>query len=473
MTALAIARALHSGETTAEAVLDTYFSRIAQRDTEIRAFISIDKESAYRQARAVQAHIDRGDIRSPLAGVPLAVKDVLCTKGTATTCASKMLENFLPPYDATVIRKVRDADMIMLGKTNMDEFAMGSTTETSYFGVTRNPHNLAHVPGGSSGGSAAAVAAGFAPLALGSDTGGSIRQPAAYCGVYGLKPSYGAVSRYGLIAYCSSLDQVGPIGQDAADCAALMAVISGEDDRDSTTRKGYAYKTPAVKLKGLRIGIPQEFMGAGLSDEIRGALKKCADVCKEKGAEIVDITLPALKYAVPTYYILACAEAGSNLSRYDGIKYGHRSEDAADLREIYIKSRSEGFGMEVKRRVMLGNFVLSSGYYDAYYNKALQGRKLIQDAYFAAFAHCDFLLAPVAPAVAPKIGESLSDPLKMYLSDIYTVTVNLAGLPAVAFPCGKNADGLPLGLQLIGQPFEDAKLTAAAGLLGAESDVRE
>ncbi|MDR2753967.1 MAG: Asp-tRNA(Asn)/Glu-tRNA(Gln) amidotransferase subunit GatA [Oscillospiraceae bacterium] len=466
--ALPLAQKLHAGELKIADVLDAYYAKIAR--SEFNCYTSLCKAFAYARAAEVQARLDAGEVRSPLAGVPIAVKDLICTKGIETTCASKMLAGFRPPYDATVIEKINAADLILLGKTNMDEFAMGSTTETSAYGPTKNPHNPAHVPGGSSGGSAAAVAACEAPIALGSDTGGSIRQPAGYCGVVGLKPTYGAVSRYGLIAYASSLDQIGPIARTAEDCAALFNIIKGDDERDGTCGAQTACDAHgARKVSGLRVGVPKEFFGEGLHPEVAAAVLAAKERLTAQGAVATEISLPMVAHAVPTYYIIACAEACSNLSRYDGIKYGHSSANAANLRETYIKSRSEGFGMEVKRRIMLGNFVLSSGYFEAYYKKALQAKRLIQQAYFDAFERCDVILGPVAPTTAPRLNESLSDPLKMYLSDIYTVAVNIAGLPGIALPCGKDAQGLPIGLQLIGRPFEEATLLEVGAALREDS----
>lgn len=461
LTALQLAQKLHSGQIKISEALDAYYAAIEA--SELNCYTTLCKEHAYARAAEIQARLDAGEVRSPLAGVPFAVKDLISTKGLETTCASKMLQGYVPPYDATVIEKINAADMIVMGKANMDEFAMGSTTETSFYGPTKNPRNPAHVPGGSSGGSAAAVAAGEAPIALGSDTGGSIRQPAAYCGVTGLKPTYGAVSRYGLIAYASSLDQIGPVGRDAADCAALFDIIKGEDPKDSTSC------AEARLLRGdgkqLRIGLPKEFFGEGVSPEVAQAVLAAKDQLVAQGAVAGECSLPMAEYAVPTYYIIACAEACSNLSRYDGIKYGHSSAEAHNLRDTYILSRSEGFGMEVKKRIMLGNFVLSSGYFDAYYKKALQAKWLIQQSFFKAFEEFDVILGPVAPATAPKLGESLTDPLRMYLSDIYTVMVNLAGLPAISVPCGADSAGLPIGLQLIGRPFDEAALLELASKL--------
>jgi len=459
LTALALAAQLHAGELKIAEALDAYYAKIEASG--LNCYISLCREHAYARAAEVQVRLDAGDVRSPLAGVPIAVDDLLCTKGLETTCASKMLKGFVPPYDAATIEKINAADMIILGKTNMDEFAMGSTTETSAYGPTKNPRDRARVPGGSAGGSAAAVAAGEAPIALGSDTGGSIRQPAAHCGVTGLKPTYGAVSRYGLIAYASSLDQVGPIARDAADCAALFGIIRGRDARDSTSMEWP--DKPAKPLQGLKIGVPKEFFGEGLNPEVAAAVLAAKDRLAALGARTGECSLPIVEYAIPTHYIIACAEASSNLARFDGIKYGHASENAQNLRDTYILSRSEGFGMEVKRRIMLGNFVLSAGQFDAYYKKALQAKRLIQQSFFEAFEQFDVILGPVAPTTAPRLGSSLADPLKMYLGDIYTVMVSIAGLPAVSVPCGVDSDGLPIGLQLIGRPFEEGTLLGVAG----------
>ncbi|MDR3313630.1 MAG: Asp-tRNA(Asn)/Glu-tRNA(Gln) amidotransferase subunit GatA [Oscillospiraceae bacterium] len=463
LPALALAQKLHAGELKITEVLDAYYAAMDALDGQFNCYVLRTCEHAYARAALIQPRLDAGEIRSPLAGVPVAVKDLICTEGIETTCASNMLRGFKPPYSATAAERLWAADMILLGKTNMDEFAMGSTTETSAFGATKNPRNPAHVPGGSSGGSAAALAAALAPVALGSDTGGSIRQPASYCGVTGLKPTYGAVSRYGLIAYASSLDQIGPMGRNAADCAALFEILKGADPRDSTC---VAHpNTPATPVGQLRVGLPAEYFGEGLHPAVAAAVLAAKDALVAQGATVVELHLPMAEYAIPTYYVVACAEACSNLSRYDGIKYGHSAAQAESLRDTYILSRSEGFGMEVKRRIMLGNFVLSSGYFDAYYKKALQAKSLIQRDFRCAFEGCDVILGPVAPTTAPRLGESLSDPLKMYLSDIYTVMVNLAGLPALALPCGADSAGLPVGLQLIGRPFEEATLFAAAAAL--------
>ncbi len=402
---------------------------------------------------------------SPLAGVPTAIKDNLCTKGMRTTCSSNILYNFVPTYTAEAVLNLEKAGAVILGKTNMDEFAMGSTTETSAFGVTRNPWNLEHVPGGSSGGSCAAVAAGESFYALGSDTGGSIRQPSSFCGVTGIKPTYGTVSRYGLIAYGSSLDQVGPIARDVSDCAAVLEAISSYDKKDSTSifRKDLDFTTALQNnVKGLKIGIPKDYLGEGLDEEVKKSILEAAKVFKDKGAIIEEFDLSLVEYAIPAYYVIASAEASSNLSRFDGVKYGLRAKEYEGLHQMYKKSRSEGFGTEVKRRIMLGSFVLSSGYYDAYYLKALRTKALIKQAFDKAFKTYDVILGPVAPSTAPKIGESLKDPLKMYLGDIYTISVNLAGFPAMTLPCGKDKNGLPIGLQLIGDCFQEKKIIRAA-----------
>ena len=440
--------------------------RIDAVDGEVSAFLRTERETALTRADEVQKQIDEGTLTSPLAGVPYGLKDNICSKGLETTCASKILGGFRPPYDATVVKKMNAAGMIMVGKTNMDEFAMGSTTETSYYKTTKNPWDLQHVPGGSSGGSAAAVAAKEVPFAIGSDTGGSIRQPAAYCGVTGLKPTYGAVSRFGLIAYGSSLDQIGPIAPTARDCAAVFDAISGYDEMDSTSMPLEIQALANIEggVKGMTIGIPKSYFGDGLSAEVRSKIEDAIKVLESEGANVEEFEFSMLDYAVPAYYIIASAEASSNLSRFDGVKYGFRSENAEGLRDVYLKTRTEGFGSEVKKRIMLGAFALSSGYYDAYYNKALQVKALIKQALYIAFEKYDMLLGPVAPTTAPKIGESLKDPLAMYLSDIYTVSVNLAGLPGLSLPCGFDGEGMPVGMQLLGKAFADAKLLRAGAL---------
>lgn len=464
-TALELGSKIQAHEVTAIEALDAVFAQIDKREQKIHAYVTIDREAAYEQAKKVQAKIEQGLLTSPLAGVPVAIKDNMCTKGLLTTCSSKILENFIPPYTAEAVAKLEQAGAVIVGKTNMDEFAMGSTTETSAFGITRNPWNTDHVPGGSSGGSCAAVAANECFYALGSDTGGSIRQPSSFCGVTGMKPTYGTVSRYGLIAYGSSLDQIGPITKNTADCAAVLEVISGYDKKDSTSvaRKSYDF-TAALKndVKGMKIGIPEEYIGEGLNEEVRTAILKAADVLKAQGAEVEYFHLDLVDYAIPAYYVIACAEASSNLARFDGVKYGYRAKDFEGLHQMYKKSRSEGFGAEVKRRIMLGSFVLSSGYYDAYYLKALRTKALIKQAFDQAFAKYDIILGPAAPTTAMKIGESLSDPIQMYLGDINTIAVNLAGLPGMSIPCGMDHNGLPIGVQLIADCFEEKKLIQAA-----------
>lgn len=440
--------------------------RIDAVDGEVSAFLRTEREAALARADEVQKQIDEGQAASPLAGVPYGLKDNICSKGLETTCASKILGGFRPPYDATIVKKLNNAGMIMVGKTNMDEFAMGSTTETSYYKTTKNPWDLQRVPGGSSGGSAAAVAAREVPFTIGSDTGGSIRQPAAYCGVTGLKPTYGAVSRFGLIAYGSSLDQIGPIAPSARDCAAVFDAISGYDEMDSTSMPLEIQALANIEggVKGMTIGIPKSYFGDGLSAEVRSKIEDAIKVLESEGANVEEFEFSMLDYAVPAYYIIASAEASSNLSRFDGVKYGFRSENAEGLRDVYLKTRTEGFGSEVKKRIMLGAFALSSGYYDAYYNKALQVKALIKQAFDSAFEKYDMILGPVAPTTAPKIGESLKDPLAMYLSDIYTVSVNLAGLPGLSLPCGFDGEGMPVGMQLLGKAFDDAKLLRAGAL---------
>ena len=440
--------------------------RIDAVDGEVSAFLRTEREAALARADEVQKQIDEGQAASPLAGVPYGLKDNICSKGLETTCASRILGGFRPPYDATIVKKLNNAGMIMVGKTNMDEFAMGSTTETSYYKTTKNPWDLQRVPGGSSGGSAAAVAAREVPFTIGSDTGGSIRQPAAYCGVTGLKPTYGAVSRFGLIAYGSSLDQIGPIAPTARDCAAVFDAISGYDEMDSTSMPLEIQALANIEggVKGMTIGIPKSYFGDGLSAEVRSKIEDAIKVLESEGANVEEFEFSMLDYAVPAYYIIASAEASSNLSRFDGVKYGFRSENAEGLRDVYLKTRTEGFGSEVKKRIMLGAFALSSGYYDAYYNKALQVKALIKQAFDSAFEKYDMILGPVAPTTAPKIGESLKDPLAMYLSDIYTVSVNLAGLPGLSLPCGFDGEGMPVGMQLLGKAFDDAKLLRAGAL---------
>ena len=431
--------------------------------------MTIDREAALAKAEAVQKQIEAGELTGPLAGVPVAIKDNMCTEGVLTTCSSRILGNFIPTFTAEAVKNLEKAGAVMIGKTNMDEFAMGSTTETSAYGVTRNPWNTEHVPGGSSGGSAAAVAAEECFFALGSDTGGSIRQPASFCGVVGLKPTYGTVSRYGLIAYGSSLDQIGPLTKDVTDCATVMEAIASHDTKDSTSidraaiEKDTDFTSALIEdVKGMKIGIPRDYFGDGLDSEVKEAVLAAAKALEAKGAIVEEFDLSLVEYAIPTYYTIAAAEASSNLERFDGIKYGYRTPEYEGLHNMYKKTRSEGFGPEVKRRIMLGSFVLSSGYYDAYYLKALRVKAMIRKAFDDAFSKYDLILGPVAPTTAPKLGESLSDPLKMYLGDIYTISVNLAGLPGISVPCGVDSQGLPIGMQLLADSFEEKKLIQAA-----------
>ncbi|MDD5935005.1 MAG: Asp-tRNA(Asn)/Glu-tRNA(Gln) amidotransferase subunit GatA [Clostridiales bacterium] len=466
LTAIELGKKIKAKEVTVMDAVQQQLEKIEQRDSKYHCYITVLKEKALKRAKEVQAQIDAGMYQdSPIAGVPIAIKDNICTKDVKTTCASKILSNFEPPYDATVIKKLEAAGAVIIGKVNMDEFAMGSTTETSYFGETKNPWDLTRVPGGSSGGAAASVAAEEAILALGSDTGGSIRQPSAFCGVTGIKPTYGTVSRYGLVAYASSLDQIGPIARSVSDCAVALDIISGSDPSDSTCvdREEYGYSEALVDdVKGLRIGIPKGYLSEGLDPEVKEAVLAAAKVLESKGAIVEQFDLTAVDYAIPAYYVIASAEASSNLSRYDGVKYGYRTPDYEGLQDVYKKSREEGFGNEVKRRMMIGAFVLSSGYYDAYYNKALKVKALIKQGFDEAFEKYDIILGPTAPTTALKLGESLADPLKMYLGDIYTVSVNLAGLPAISLPCGLDSKGLPIGLQMIGRHFGEKDIIRAA-----------
>ena len=465
LTALELGGKIKAKEVTVREAVDAVIGQIKEAESEIHSFVTIDEEGAYAQAEEIQKKIDAGELTGPLAGVPVAVKDNMCIEGQLTTFSSKILSNFKPTYTAEAVENLRKAGAVIIGKTNMDEFAMGSTTETSYYGPTRNPHNTAHVPGGSSGGSCAAVAASECYYALGSDTGGSIRQPSSFCGVVGLKPTYGTVSRYGLIAYGSSLDQIGPVAKDVSDCAAILEAIASHDPKDSTSmdRDDCDFTEALVDdVKGLRIGIPRDYMGEGLDPEVNDAVMKAAKVLEEKGAIVEAFDLRLVKYAIPAYYTIADAEASSNLERFDGVKYGYRTEDYDGLHNMYKKTRSEGFGPEVKRRIMLGSFVLSSGYYDAYYLKALRTKALIKKEFDRAFRNYDIILGPAAPTTAPELGKSLSDPMKMYLGDIYTISVNLAGLPGMSVPVGKDSKGLPIGMQLIGNVFEEKTLIRAA-----------
>ncbi len=464
-TAVELATAIREGRVTAPEAMEAVFARIDDKEKDINAYVTIDRERALKAAAAVQEKIEKGELAGPLAGVPVAVKDNMCTEGMLTTCSSKILENFIPTFSAEAVVNLEKAGAVIIGKTNMDEFAMGSTTETSAYGVTRNPRNTEYVPGGSSGGSAAAVAAGECFFALGSDTGGSIRQPASFCGVVGLKPTYGTVSRYGLIAYGSSLDQIGPLTKNVTDCATVLELIASHDTKDSTSVKRQDKDFTAALIddvKGMKIGIPKDYFGEGLDAEVKEAVLAAAKVLEEKGAVVEEFELSLVEYAIPTYYTIAAAEASSNLERFDGVKYGYRAAEYEGLHNMYKKTRSEGFGAEVKRRIMLGSFVLSSGYYDAYYLKALKVKAMIKKAFDEAFAKYDLILGPVAPTTAPRLGESLSDPLKMYLGDIYTISVNLAGLPGISLPCGKDSKGLPIGLQLIADRFQEKKLIQAA-----------
>ena len=464
-SAVELSAAIREGRITATDAMEAVLARIDAREKDINAYVTIDREQAMRAAAEAQAKIEKGELTGLLAGVPVAVKDNICTQDLLTTCASKMLAHFVPTFSAEAVVSLEKAGAVIIGKTNMDEFAMGSTTETSAYGETRNPWNTAHVPGGSSGGSAAAVAAGECFFALGSDTGGSIRQPASFCGVVGLKPTYGTVSRYGLIAYGSSLDQIGPLTKNVADCAAVLELIASHDSKDSTSvrREDTDFTSALVDdVSGMKIGIPRDYLGEGLDAEVKEAVLAAAKVLEKKGAVVEMFDLSLVEYAIPAYYTIASAEASSNLERFDGVKYGHRTDACEGLHNMYKKTRSEGFGAEVKRRIMLGSFVLSSGYYDAYYLKALKVKAMIRKAFDDAFAKYDLILGPVAPTTAPKLGESLSDPLKMYLGDIYTISVNLAGLPGISVPCGPDSGGLPIGLQLIADSFQEKKLIQAA-----------
>ena len=465
LTALELGRKIKDRDVSVREALEAVLAQARAVEPEINSYVTLDEVGALAQAEAVQEKIDRGELKGPLAGVPAAVKDNISIAGQLTTCSSRILSNYRPTFTAEAVKKLQREGAVVVGKTNMDEFAMGSTTETSCFGPTKNPHNLLHVPGGSSGGSCAAVAAQECWYALGSDTGGSIRQPSSFCGVVGLKPTYGTVSRYGLIAYGSSLDQIGPVAKDVADCAAILEAVASRDEKDSTSveRQDYDFTSALEKdIKGMKIGIPRDYMGEGLDSEVADAIWRAARVLEERGAVLEEFDLSLVKYAIPAYYVIASAEASSNLERFDGVKYGYRGADCEGLHSMYKKTRSEGFGAEVKRRIMLGSFVLSSGYYDAYYLKALRTKALIKQAFDKAFETYDLILGPTAPTTAPKLGKSLQDPLKMYLGDIYTISVNLAGLPGMSVPVGKDSRGLPIGMQLIGNSFQEKKLIRAA-----------
>lgn len=466
LTALELGRKIKTGEATAAEAAEAALDAIIKKDPEYHCYVTVcDREDVLRRAAEVQVLIDKQILTGPLAGVPVAIKDNMCTEGILTTCSSKILNHYVPSYTAGAVERLTQAGAVIIGKTNMDEFAMGSTTETSAYGATKNPWNTEYVPGGSSGGSCAAVAAEECFYALGSDTGGSIRQPSSFCGVTGIKPTYGTVSRYGLIAYGSSLDQIGPVAKDVSDCAAVLEVISGYDPKDSTSVKRESCdftKALVNDVSGFHIGIPKDYFGEGLDEEVKKAVLAAAEVLKSRGARVEYFDFNLVEYAIPAYYVIASAEASSNLARFDGVKYGHRAKHYDGLHSMYKKTRSEGFGPEVKRRIMLGSFVLSSGYYDAYYLKALRTKALIKKAFDEAFTKYDVILAPAAPTTAPKLGESLSDPIKMYLGDIYTVSVNLAGLPGITVPCGFDSKGLPIGMQLIGNCFQEQHIIRAA-----------
>lgn len=467
---------LEKNEITSEEIVKAYVDRINDKEKDVKAFVTTLCDEALEEAKKVDNERKAGKELSSLAGIPIGIKDNMCTKGVKTTCSSRMLEDFIAPYNATVVEKLNNENLINLGKLNMDEFAMGASTEYSYFKKTSNPWKLNTVPGGSSGGSAAAVAAELVPWALGSDTGGSIRQPSSFCGVVGLKPTYGLVSRYGLVAFASSLDQIGPITKDVRDSAILLNIIAGHDEKDSTSydisKKDY---TKALKndVKGLKIGIPKEYFGEGINEEVKKKLEEAIETYKKLGAEVEEFSLNIAEYALATYYIIACAEASSNLGRFDGIRYGYRTENYTNLRELYRNSRSEGFGPEVKRRIILGTYVLSSGYYDAYYKKAQQVRTLVKKEFDKAFEKYDVLLTPTSPTVAFEMGTRSENPLEMYLADICTVSLNIAGLPGISIPCGVNSDGMPIGMQLIGNKFEEEKILNAAYTFEQEYKFRD
>jgi aspartyl-tRNA(Asn)/glutamyl-tRNA(Gln) amidotransferase subunit A len=472
-TATELLGALSRGDVSAEDLVRQFLQAIHTREPQVRAFLLINETAALERARAVDQKRKRGDPLGSLAGLPIAVKDVICAAGVPTTCGSKILQNFVPPHDAHVVTRLRDADAILLGKTNCDEFAMGSSTENSAFQVTRNPWDLERIPGGSSGGSAAAVTACEAALALGTDTGGSIRQPAGLCGIVGLKPTYGRVSRFGLVAYASSLDQIGPFSHDVTDAALLLEVIAGHDPQDSTSvdQPVPPYRQSLEQpVSPLTIGVAREYFGAGLDGEVEQAVREALRVYQQQGATVKEISLPHSPYAVAVYYLVATAEASSNLARYDGVHYGHRARQFDNLVDMYCQSRGEGFGAEVKRRIMLGTYALSSGYKDAYYLKALKLRRLIKDDFDQAFAGCDVVVGPTTPTAAFRVGEKVADPLAMYLSDIYTIGANLAGLPGVSIPCGFTRSGLPIGLQILAPPFTEDRLLRIARMYERATD---
>lgn len=467
---------LEKKELTSYEITKAYIEKIEEKEKDVQAFVTTLEKDALEKAEEIDKKIASGEIVEKLAGIPIGIKDNICTKGVKTTCSSKMLENFVAPYDATVMEKINSENLINLGKLNMDEFAMGGSTEHSYFHVTRNPWNLNKVPGGSSGGSAAAVAAGMVPWALGTDTGGSIREPASFCGVVGLKPTYGLVSRYGVVAFASSLDQVGPITKDVTDSAMLLNIITGKDKMDSTSveRPKVDY-TKALKndVKGLKIAVPKELFAEGINEEVKESLEKAIETYKKLGAEISEVSLNIAEYALASYYIIACAEASSNLGRFDGVRYGHRAKEFNNLKELYRNSRTEGFGPEVKRRIILGTYVLSSGYYDAYYKKAQQVRTLVMNKFKSVFDNYDVILTPTSPTVAFDIGSKINDPLAMYLADICTVSVNIAGLPGISIPCGVDKEGMPIGMQLIGNRFTEETLLNAAYTFEQKVQFRE
>ena len=474
LTVHELAEKLDKGELTSEEIVKAYKARIEDKEKDVQAFITTTLDEALEEAKKIDS--SPKNEKNKLAGIPIGIKDNLCTKGVKTTCASKMLENFVSPYDATVIEKLNEEQIISLGKLNMDEFAMGSSTENSAMKVTHNPWNLNKVPGGSSGGSAAAVAADMVPWALGSDTGGSIREPASFCGVVGLKPTYGLVSRYGLVAFASSLDQVGPITKDVRDCAILLNIIAGHDEKDSTSyNKEKIDYTKALKgdVKGLKIGVPKEFFGEGINPELKAKLEEAIEKYKEMGAVVEECSLDVAEYALATYYIVACAESSSNLGRFDGIRYGYRTKNYTNLKELFKNSRSEAFGPEVKRRIILGTYVLSSGYYDAYYKKAQQVRTFVKKEFDKSFEKYDVLLTPVAPTTAFDIGSKSDNPLEMYLADICTVSINIAGVPAISIPCGVDKAGMPIGMQLIGNRFSEETILNAAYAFEQEIKFRE
>ena len=477
LTACELKEKLDKKELTVTEITKAYVDRINDKEKDVQSFVTTLTDEAIEKSKVIEEKINKGENLGEYAGIPIGIKDNMCTKGIRTTCSSKMLENFISPYDGTVVNKViNEENMINLGKLNMDEFAMGSSTETSYFKKTKNPWDLSRVPGGSSGGSAAAVAANMVPWALGSDTGGSIRQPASLCGVVGLKPTYGLVSRYGLVAFASSLDQIGPITKDVKDSAALLTIIAGHDEKDTTSmnisKKDYV-KALKNDVTGLKIGVPKEFFGEGINEEVKQAIENAIKVYKEKGAIVEETSLDVANYALATYYIIACAEASSNLGRFDGIRYGYRTNNYTNLNELYVNSRSEGFGSEVKRRIILGTYVLSSGYYDAYYKKAQQVRTLVKNEFAKNLEKYDVLLTPTSPTTAFKFGEKSNNPLEMYLADICTVSVNIAGLPGLSIPCGVDKSGMPIGMQLIGKAFDEETILNAGYTFEQEYKFRE